>query len=231
MMTALMAAIGLTGSAAYFSPWLWRQYRMRRVRSEVTKNRILALTYDDGPSPALTPQLLDLLRDRNARATFFLLGRQAQQYPHIVDRVIREGHDVGCHTDQHLHAWLVPPWEAVADINAGYERLSSWMRPDGTFRPPYGKVTLPTYWSLRRRGAPVWWWTIDSGDSLATLPSLSHVADRLRKEGGGIVLLHDGSLTERSHDRNNYTLAASAALLDIAKQEGISIVTLRDLWK
>src|SRR5580698_8567253 len=92
--TALAATIGLAGSAVYFSPWFWRQYRMNRVRKEVVENRILALTYDDGPSGALTPQLLDLLHDREARATFFMLGRHAQQHPEIVDRVVREGHDV-----------------------------------------------------------------------------------------------------------------------------------------
>ncbi len=120
MTTALAATIGLAGSAVYFSPWFWRRYRMNRIRKEVVKNRILALTYDDGPSAALTPQLLDLLQRRRAHATFFMLGRNAQQHPQIADRVIQEGHDIGCHSDQHLNAWKALPWEAVADIDAGY---------------------------------------------------------------------------------------------------------------
>jgi len=226
MMTALMATMGLAGSAAYFSPWLWRRYRMHRIRREVTQNRILVLTYDDGPSNALTPQLLDLLQERHARATFFMLGRQAQQHPEIVDRVIREGHDVGCHTDQHLDAWKALPWEAVADINAGYERLSPWMRPNGMFRPPYGKMTLPTYWSVRRRGAPVWWWTIDSGDTHNVLPSASQVASRLRQEGGGIVLMHD---LDRTQPRNHFVLELTALLLDVARRESFQIKPLREL--
>jgi peptidoglycan/xylan/chitin deacetylase (PgdA/CDA1 family) len=226
MMTALMATMGLAGSAVYFSPWLWRRHRMHRIRREVTKNRILALTYDDGPSNALTPQLLDLLQDRQALATFFMLGRHAQQHPEIVDRVIREGHDVGCHTDQHLHAWKELPWEAVADINAGYERLSPWMRPDGMFRPPYGKMTLPTYWTVRRRGAPVWWWTIDSGDTHSVLPSASQVAHKLRQEGGGIVLMHD---LDRTQPRNDFVLELTALLLDVARRESFQIKPLREL--
>jgi peptidoglycan/xylan/chitin deacetylase (PgdA/CDA1 family) len=225
-MTAFAATMGLAGSAVYLSPWFWRQYRMRRVRNELTKNRILALTYDDGPTNVLTPQLLDLLQHRQARATFFMLGRQAQKHPQIVDRVIREGHEIGCHTDQHLHAWLVLPWEAVADINAGYERLSPWLRPNGVFRPPYGKVTLPTYFSLRRRGAPVWWWTIDSGDTHRALPSASQVADRLRQEGGGVVLMHD---LDRTQPRSDYVLELTALLLDVAQQESMQIKTLSDL--
>jgi peptidoglycan/xylan/chitin deacetylase (PgdA/CDA1 family) len=226
MTTALAATIGLAGSAVYFSPWLWRRYRMNRVRSKVTRNRILALTYDDGPSDALTPRLLDLLRQRQARATFFMLGRNAQRHPAIADRVLGEGHDAGCHSDQHLNAWKSLPWEAVADIDAGYERLSPWVRPDGMFRPPYGKMTLPTYLSIRRRGAPVWWWTIDSGDTHDVLPSPGQVADKVRQEGGGIMLMHD---LDRTQARNDYVLELTATLLDVAQRESIQIKPLREL--
>jgi peptidoglycan/xylan/chitin deacetylase (PgdA/CDA1 family) len=226
MTRALAATIGLAGSAVYFSPWLWRRYRMNRVRQEVVRDRILALTYDDGPSSGLTPQLLDLLQNRGARASFFMLGRHAQQHPEIVDRVVKEGHDVGCHSDQHLNAWKALPWEAVADIDAGYERLSAWIEPAGMFRPPYGKMTLPTYWSLRRRGAPVWWWTIDSGDSHATLPSTKQVTDRLLSEGGGIVLMHD---LARTKPRDEFVLELTRTLLDVAQRESFQIKPLREL--
>jgi peptidoglycan/xylan/chitin deacetylase (PgdA/CDA1 family) len=226
MTAACLAAMGLAGSAVYFSPWVWRQYRMNRVRRELVKNRILALTYDDGPSGVLTPQLLDLLQRHGAHATFFMLGRHAQQHPHIVDRVIGEGHDVGCHSDQHLDAWKALPWEAVADINAGYERLAPWIQANGMFRPPHGKMTLPTYWSIRRRGAPVWWWTIDSGDTQEVLPSAGQVADRLRSEGGGIVLMHD---LDRTQPRNDFVLETTAALLDVAQRDSLTVMPLRQL--
>ena len=224
--TALAATIGLAGSAVYFSPWFWRQYRMSRVRKEVIENRILALTYDDGPSGALTPQLLDLLHGRGARATFFMLGRHAQQHPEIVDRVVREGHDVGCHSDQHLHAWKTLPGDAIADIDAGYEQLSRWIPRNGMFRPPYGKMTLPTYLSVRRRGAPVWWWTIDSGDTHSILPNASQVADHLRRDGGGVVLMHD---LNRTQPRNDFVLELTSTLLDVAQQESFQIKPLREL--
>jgi peptidoglycan/xylan/chitin deacetylase (PgdA/CDA1 family) len=226
MTTALAATIGLAGSAVYFSPWFWRRYRMSRVRKEVVKNRILALTYDDGPNSTLTPQLLDLLQRHDARATFFMLGRHAQQHPNIVDRVLQEGHDVGCHSDQHLHAWKTLPWEAIFDINAGYERLSRWIQPNGMFRPPYGKMTLPTYCSIRRRGAPVWWWTIDSGDTHDVLPTPGQIADRLRQEHGGIVLMHD---LDRGPQRNSFVLELTALLLDVAKRESLQVLPLRQL--
>jgi len=223
--TALAVTIGGFGSAAYFSPLLWRRYRMNRIRREVVKNRILALTYDDGPSP-LTPQVLDLLHRQDARATFFMLGRHVREHPHIVDRVIKEGHDVGCHSDQHLNAWKALPWEAIADINAGYEHLSPWIQQNGMFRPPHGKMTLPTYWSIRRRKAPVWWWTIDSGDTHNLLPSTNQLADRLRREGGGIVLMHD---LDRAQPRNEFVLKMTSALLEVARKESFRIKPLSEL--
>jgi peptidoglycan-N-acetylglucosamine deacetylase len=223
-----MAGIGLLGASAYFSPWIWRQHRTSLVRRHVLENRVLALTYDDGPSDVVTPQLLDLLQRREVRATFFMLGRNAQRYPQIADRIIQEGHEVGCHSYQHLNAWKVPPWRAIADIQAGYSQLSPWIRPDEMFRPPHGKMTLLTYWAIRRRRAPVWWWTMDSGDTHDTLPKPSQIASRLRCEGGGIVLMHD---LDRGQRRNDFVLEVTDALLDVARQESLRVMTLGKLCR
>lgn len=191
---------------------------------------MLALTYDDGPSGELTPQLLDLLGSRGARATFFILGRHAEQYPQIVARIVKEGHDVGCHSYSHVDSWKATPWSALADIEAGYDRLSAWIPPNAIFRPPHGKMTLLTYWALRRRGASIWWWTIDSGDSHKVLPSLRKVADKAIKERGGVVLMHDGSVGVRSGQRDKYVLAITGLLLDIAERESLDIMPLTEFW-
>jgi len=228
---AAATAIGFAGSSAYVSPWAWRQRYMSLARTRVIENRTLALTYDDGPNREITPQLLDLLKSRGAHATFFMLGRHAQQCPEIVDRISREGHDIGCHSDQHLNAWKVMPWSAIADIEAGYKHLSPWIRPNGMFRPPYGKLTLPTYLNIRRRGAPVWWWTIDSGDTFEVIPRPNAVVEKLRQEGGGIVLMHDGSVEIRAHEKSDFMLAVSSALLDLAETESLKVVGLSELCK
>ncbi len=224
--SASAAGIGFAGATAYFSPWLWRQRRMSLVREHLSANRMLALTYDDGPSSGMTPQLLDLLRCREARATFFMLGRHARQHPEIADRIRREGHDVGCHTYDHLNAWKISPWSAVADIRAGYDQLSAWVSASGMFRPPHGKMTLPTYLSVRRRGAPVWWWTLDSGDTHNRLPAVHEISDALRRDQGGIVLMHD---LDRGKERNDFVLQMTDALLDVAMQESLKIVPLSEV--
>ena len=100
---------------------------MARLSREFSKNRILALTYDDGPSEVVTPALLDLLHRRSARATFFMLGRQAKRYPEIAERIVHDGHAVGCHSAEHLNAWNTLPAAAVADIRDGYEQLAPWV--------------------------------------------------------------------------------------------------------
>ncbi len=226
---AASAGIGLAGPLVYISPWMWRQHYMSLIRKQVIGNRILALTYDDGPDSVVTPQLLDLLRRRCARATFFVLGRHARQCPEIVDRIIQEGHDIGCHSYQHLNAWKVLPWNAVADIESGYAHLSNWVPTDGMFRPPYGKLTLPTYWAIRRRRATFWWWTIDSGDTFEVPPTSHQVAEGLRQDGGGIVLMHDGSVEARSQKRSDFTLEVTEALLDVAERESLTVTGLSQL--
>jgi peptidoglycan/xylan/chitin deacetylase (PgdA/CDA1 family) len=199
---------------------------MAAIRKELTEKRVLALTYDDGPSESLTPQLLNLLRKRNATATFFVIGENAKRYPELIKRILQEGHDVGCHSGQHLNAWFTTPWRAVADIDAGYEMLSPWIDSNAIFRPPFGKMTLPTYWSIRRRRASVWWWTIDSGDTYKRIPRSSQIVDAVHRQRGGIVLMHD---VERSKEQKNFVLETTAGLLDLAQRESLHVTPLRDL--
>src|ERR1019366_2979708 len=150
------AGLGFAASVAYFSPWLWRQRYMGQVRRKLADKRILALTYDDGPNDRTTPPLLDLLQRHKARASFFMLGQNARQFPDLVDRVVREGHEVGSHSYRHLNAWKTSPWRAMSDIREGYAQLSPWVHANGMFRPPHGKMTLPTYCAIQRRGATTW---------------------------------------------------------------------------
>ncbi len=227
-MTPLLipGAVALIGSATYYSPHVWRLACVRALRRRVIRDRVLVLTYDDGPSETITPAILELLRHHKAKATFFMLGRNAQQNTVVADRIIEDGHDACCHSYQHLNAWKVNPWSAVADINAGYVKLSSWVAPHGMYRPPYGKMTFPTYWSIRRRGAPVGWWTIDSGDTHRSLSQPSQVVDRLVRDGGGVILMHD---LDRSKDRNDYVLETTSLLLNAAAREAFNIKRLSEL--
>ena len=87
-------------------------------------------------------------------------------------------------------------------------------------------MTLLTFGSIRRRGSTIWWWTIDSGDTHTPLPKPKAVVDRVQKEGGGIVLLHD---LDRTADRDEFVLETTVSLLSLAKAQRLSVVKLSQL--
>src|SRR6267378_2753790 len=120
---------GLTAvlSALYFSPQLARILQKRHLKRHSALNRTLSLTYDDGPGSSLTPKVLDLLAKHQAKATFFLLGSRSLKNPEVISRIVLEGHEVGCHSQSHLHAWKNWPWKVMQDVDRGYETLSRWL--------------------------------------------------------------------------------------------------------
>ena len=211
---------------AYFYPWVWRQHVMKTVVRHLRGKRILSLTYDDGPSKALTPRILDLLRQYDAKATFFVVGERARQHPEIVDRIVKDGHEIGCHSERHLNAWRVLPWHASADIDDGYRSLSQWLPSNGKFRPPHGKMTLPTYFTIRKRMASVWWWTIDSGDTHSALPNPDSVEKAIGDAQGGIILMHDLHWRDRVLERDEFVLETTKMLLESAKRNSLTVATL-----
>ena len=230
MIAGVLAGLGCAGlaGAAYFLPQVERYANARALRHAAAKTRSLVLTYDDGPGSSSTPALLSLLDQHHAKATFFLIGRKAEAYPALVDQLQAQGHELGCHTYAHRHAWKVSPWTAIRDINHGYEALARWVSPDGLFRPPYGKISLATWLALRRRHARTALWTADSGDTHDILPPAGAVVDEVRKAGGGVVLLHD---FDRTAERMDFALGVTGALLDMAQREGLTVRTLGELWR
>jgi peptidoglycan/xylan/chitin deacetylase (PgdA/CDA1 family) len=218
----LLAALALIAS---LGPALLVRARERRDLHRRCLGR-LVLTYDDGPGPALTGPLLDLLARFDARATFFLLGFRAADAPDVCDRLVETGHELGTHTDMHTHAWKVAPWTAVRDLHAGYERLHRWVRPDALFRPPFGKLTTWTLLAARRRRAPLSWWTVDAGDTWPDRPDHQLIVRRVLENGGAVVLMHSH---HRGEPRQGYVLDLTERLLNAAREHQLEICTYSQL--
>lgn len=222
--------VGLSVPAAfagwYLPPMIARRRQEHRLRRLCVASRSLVLTFDDGPGPELTPKVLDLLQSRGAPATFFLAGFRAAENPQIVDRIVAAGHEIGCHSHDHLNSWRTWPWRGPDDIAAGYRALARWVPPDGRFRPPHGKMTLLTWAAVRRRGAPLGWWTITAGDVEDPLPRVDRAARQAARAGGGVVLLHD---FDREGERADFVLNATELLLDAADEHGWTVRTLSEL--
>src|SRR4051812_11800885 len=98
--------------------------------------KILYLTFDDGPHPVATPFVLDTLKKYNAKATFFCIGNNVVTYPDVYKRSIEEGHTIGNHTYNHLNGWKVNDKEYIDDILKAAEVIDSKL-----FRPPYGRIS------------------------------------------------------------------------------------------
>jgi peptidoglycan-N-acetylglucosamine deacetylase len=167
--------------------------RSRVDGASLNGRRCIALTFDDGPDPVYTPKLLDLLREKNVKATFFVIGKRADQYPEIVRRAWAEGHLVGNHTWSHypLFCFLMP-----GRLRAEIERCTQSIRrscgfPPRLFRSPVGlrHPLLAPY--LEKAGLEYLSWSIRTLDTFTA--SSSVLARRIlsRAATGDIILLHD----------------------------------------
>ncbi|MHC5023881.1 MAG: polysaccharide deacetylase family protein [Planctomycetota bacterium] len=221
--TALLPA---SIAACIVVPYLVRLAQERRLARRCAAAGVLVLTYDDGPGPAVTARLIEMLRARGVRATFFLTGQRALEHANLADHLALEGHEVGCHTDRHRHPWRTWPRTSVRDIRDGYAALDRWMAPDAVFRPPHGKLTLLGLLEVVRRRAPIGWWTIDAGDTHRDLRCPQTLLDSVRRRGGGVVLMHDH---HRDPQRIVHVLSLTASLLDLAADEGWTVCTLGEL--
>ena len=152
------AALALCALGSFnLSPVVFKYPAIHSLREYCRRERVLALTYDDGPSSTLTPEIVDVLGEAGVRATFFLVGAQVHGREPLVDQLAAAGHELGCHTLNHRHAWKTPPWRTVRDIADGYATLAPWIPANGLFRPPYGKLVLNSWLHIRRRRAPFVW--------------------------------------------------------------------------
>ena len=162
-------------------------------RSRVDGANCVALTFDDGPDPVDTPKLLDLLRDKGVKATFFVVGKRADQHPEIVRRAWAEGHLIANHTWSHhsLFCFLTPA-RLRAEIERGTEsvRRSCGFRPR-LFRSPVGlrHALLRPY--LKDAGLEYVSWSIRTRDTLTRSPAALACRILNQATGGDIILLHD----------------------------------------
>jgi peptidoglycan-N-acetylglucosamine deacetylase len=198
-----------------------------RSRDDLTLP-LLALTFDDGPSPQ-TPAILDLLAEHDAKGTFFVLGESIEGREEILARTAAEGHEVGNHTYSHRHAMDLDDAELAHDI-ARCQRLLAGVDPRA-FRPPYGEDALRCSRVAAERGLPTTaLWSIDPVDYLerdaATISRV--IVDQAAP--GAIVDLHDGwpRKTSTVADRTP-TVEALALVLHELAARGYRFITLSEL--
>lgn len=153
-----------------------------------TSERLLCLTFDDGPDPESTPSLLDLLALHQIKAIFFCDGRAAEKFPDLLTRIKEEGHIVGNHGYSHLNGWGTSHRNYIEDIRRASQFTSSKL-----FRPPFGKIKHNQYSTLKESMRIVFWdiMPYDFDPGYGTKKSLKILKRKIRP--GSIIVLHDNA--------------------------------------
>lgn len=194
--------LGVAASAlAHIAPaatWLaWPTIALAPRLKGVGSPTHVAITFDDGPDPASTPQFLEELERLGWTATFFVLGSMARSAPDVLRRIVDAGHEVGIHGDQHRSHLLMTPAQVHRDLAGA---VASVIQITGSephwFRPPYGELSLGSVIAARRLGLrPVLWsaWGRDWVDGATPESIATTVLTAWRP--GATILLHDSDCT------------------------------------
>lgn len=187
-----------------------------------TPSKVVAMTFDDGPHPKNTPYLLDMLKERNIKATFYLIGNRVVTWPKIVQRISEEGHEIGNHTWSHPFLTKLSDKSVLREVDRTTNAI--WQvtgRPPVTFRPPYGAFSRrQRTWLHGARKFPTILWSVDPADWRR--PGASVVASRILKHShqGAIIL---------SHDIHRGTIQAMPKTLDGLTKRGMTFVTVSQI--
>lgn len=190
----------------------------RVFRGDLTGKKLVALTFDDGPSRETTPRLLDILKEKAAVATFFELGMRADGEPDITKRIFEEGHEVGSHTMGHRNLVELPDgdieWE-IKEAESTFERLLGHKVP--LTRVPYGNTNEKV---REVTGTPLVYWSVDTKD-WESKDSGKVVEETMRSVSDGAIVLY--------HDIYPSTVDAIPAVIDELRGQGYEFVTVSEL--
>jgi peptidoglycan/xylan/chitin deacetylase (PgdA/CDA1 family) len=207
------------------TPWWLKKIYPSFIWNRKDAGKTIYLTFDDGPHETITPFVLDLLKNYEAKATFFCIGKNVQAHPSIYNRIIREGHAVGNHTFNHLNGWQTVDATYINNIKQAATLISS-----NLFRPPYGRIKKSQAKELSKRQEgnskleeasnrnathhpvlptphspfTIIMWDVLSGDFDTTLSPDKCLANVLRyTTNGSIIVFHDST---KAWDRMSYAL-------------------------
>ncbi len=192
------------------------------------QEKVVALTFDDGPNPVYTEKILAVLAEEKVPATFFVLGEQARKHPALVRKTAAQGHEIGNHSDRHGDVMRMSQAELAGDIaraNKAIEQATG-SRPR-YFRPPHGFRDPMVLAEAERQGLTLVNWSVICRDWLN--PGVDVLVDRVQQAvaPGAIILLHDGDGLKQTAPREQ-TVEATRIIIRTLKAQGYRFVTLSE---
>ncbi|WP_333353653.1 polysaccharide deacetylase family protein [Microcoleus sp. N3A4] len=193
-----------------------------------TEQKVVALTYDDGPYPPYTNQLLDILDRYQVKATFFEIGRNIEKHPEIVPMIIARGNELGNHSYSHKDMMFKPREYLLSEIEKTDKLLQEvGVKQDSiSFRPPWGRRFVVLSYLVSQMHKKLIMWDVDSQDYEKT-HTVEDIANRVidNVRSGSIVVMHDGG-----GDRSK-TVAATEMIVKALQSKGYSFKTVSELLK
>ena len=190
------------------------------------KEKVIALTFDDGPHPVYTPKVLEILKKYDAHATFFHVGYKMTQFPQIVQQVVQGGHELGNHSMTHAYENEVGFERMRNDLIQAEAVIQKYQQNSPKlFRPPGGYIDNNLLKEVQVKGYKVVLWSYHQDPKDWSLPGAQTIAEHVIRHArnGDIVLLHDGG-----GDRSQ-TIQALKSILPTLKQQGFKFVTVSEL--
>jgi len=183
------------------TPLLLKKLYQKLIWNMDSKPRCLYLTFDDGPIPIVTPFVLNILKQYNAKATFFCIGDNVSKYPDIFNQVRDEGHAIGNHTFNHLKGWKTDDSVYLENFEKADDLLKS-----NLFRPPYGRIKRSQIKDIlnAKPGIKIIMWSVLSGDFDINLEPERCLENVIKNtQSGDIIVFHDSL---KAFDRLEYVL-------------------------
>ncbi|MBP1999039.1 peptidoglycan/xylan/chitin deacetylase (PgdA/CDA1 family) [Paenibacillus shirakamiensis] len=229
METLLLWLFYISTLYAFIPGMISRMFGFRVFRKGRTQRQI-ALTFDDGPDPLYTPQLLDLLKQFDAKATFFVVGSNAERYPEIIKRIHEEGHQIGIHNYVHKTNWLMRPAMVKKQI-AQTDHIIHQITGERTYfyRPPWGIVNLFDF--SKKNDTQIVLWSSMFGDWRYRVGTERLTRRMLKKlSPGEIFLLHDcGATLGANRDAPSHMLEALEHVLHEASKRGLRSIRIDEM--
>ena len=188
------------------------------------EKKLIALTFDDGPHPRYTPQILDILAEYDVKATFFTIGINAETYPELIRRARAEGHEIGNHTYSHYNASKLSD-EALQKEIASCDTVLRHITdtPVRYFRPPEGVCSAAAKRICEQYGYTIVMWSVDTRDWAHT--PVNDICRNVMKntKNGSVILMHDFI------GKNSPTPAALRQIIPMLQKSGFTFVTVSQL--
>lgn len=202
------------------------------ITREGPYENLVSLTFDDGPSPIYTPLILDVLREKGVKATFFVVGQNVEKYPQVARRIVAEGHDIGNHT--YSHRRLISTTEnAVLEQLRGTDMAIQAATGIKTrlLRPPRGLFANATRRLVVADGYRIVLWTVSSLDWSGVSPRIMLRCIKRYTKKGGIILFHDsGALIRNEGGSRANTVSALPMIIDYLQGvKGFKIVPVSEM--